>query len=181
MQDVKLPIISEAKGTGYSIWLIPENGVYRKLSDLISQLSREHNTPSFDPHVTLIGGVLGSEQEVVSKTDRLASIIKPYKVGARNVEYLNEYFKCLFLRVKETDEVVRANSEARKVFGKQSDLKYMPHLSLMYGNLSPQAKEQIIAKIGREIPVTFDVNSIRLFSTNGRLEEWYEVENFPLE
>jgi 2'-5' RNA ligase len=169
-----------SKTKGYSLWLMPIGEVYNKLNNLISELSRKYNTPHFEPHVTLIGEVLGSEEEIVLKTAQLTSVVRPYRIELGRVEYLNEYFRCLFLRVRETHEVMRANQISRKIFGRETDPKYMPHLSLMYGDFAPQIKEEIIAKIGKEIFVGFDVESIHLFSTNGEPKDWYRVKEFSL-
>ena len=168
------------RAKGYSIWLMPTGDVYNKLNTLISQLSKKYNAPYFEPHITLIGEVLGSEDEVISKTTRLASVVHPYRIELVQVGYLNKYFRCLFLRAKETGEVMRANQEARKIFNRETDPKYMPHLSLMYGDFPPKTKEEIIAGIGREISASFDINSIHLFSTNGEPKDWYRVKEFHL-
>jgi len=140
-----------SKTIGYSIWLMPTEDIYNRLNSFISQLSKKYNTPNFEPHVTLIGEVLGSEEEILSKTSQLASVVRPYKIELGKIEYFNAYFRCLFLRAKQTVEVMNANLKARKLFGRQNELKYMPHLSLMYGNFSSQTKERIIAEIGREM------------------------------
>jgi 2'-5' RNA ligase len=169
-----------SKAKSYSLWLMPTGEVYDRLNTLISQLSREYYTPYFKPHVTLIGEVLDSENEVISNIAHLTSVIHPYRIELGRVQYRNEYFRCLFLKAKETDEVMRANQEARKIFSRQSDLKYMPHLSLMYGDFTTQTKEEIIADIGREISVGFDVDSIHLFSTDGAPKDWYRVKQFSL-
>ena len=168
------------KAKGYSIWLMPIGEVYNTLNSLILKLSRKYSTSYFKPHVTLIGSLTGSEKGIIAKTVQLASLIHPLRIELDRVEYLNKYFRCLFIKVKETDELMEANQKARKMFGRETDPKYMPHLSLMYGNLPPQTKEEIIAEIGKEISVSFDVNSIHLFSTNGEPEDWYKVKEFML-
>ncbi len=56
----------------------------------------------------------------------------------------------------------------------------MPHLSLMYGNFSPQIKENILLEIGKEIHLSFDVSSIHLVSINGEPKDWCIVEEFTI-
>lgn len=159
---------------------MPTGEVYEKLNSLISQLSEKYNAPYFEPHITLISEILGLEKEIVSKTDQLASVVQPYRIEFSRVEYLDEYFKCLFIRVKETDAIMRANQKARKIFGRETDSQYIPHLSLVYGDFSPQTKKEIIREIGREFNLGFDVDRIHLFSTNGKPEVWHRVKEFPL-
>jgi 2'-5' RNA ligase len=165
---------------GFSLWLMPSGEVYKRLYSLILQLGRKYNTPIFEPHVTLIGEVQGDEETLILKTIKLASLIKSYKIELNTVEFLDDYFRCLFLRVRETDEVMKANKEARKIFRREIESRYIPHLSLIYGHLSHQIKEDLITEIDKEIPTRFEVNSIHLFSINGEVKDWYRVKEFPL-
>lgn len=164
----------------YSIWLIPRGAVYHKLDHLISLLSKSYRTPNFEPHVTLIGGVTGSENEILEKTAQLASLLRLFQIKLTQVNHFDEYFRCLFVRVEEVKPIVEANAKAREIFGKKDDLEYLPHLSLVYGNLTPETKEEIIAKIGRKFDLRFEVKSFSLFSTQGEVKDWYIVKEFPL-
>lgn len=62
--------------------------------------------------------------------------------------------------VEETDDVMKANIRARKIFDRQNDPKYLPHLSLVYGNFSSSKKEEILSKIGRDFTTSFQVNRL---------------------
>ena len=73
---------------------------------------------------------------------------------------------------------MRANKVARNTF-KMEDTEYMPHLSLMYGNVSTDKKKKIISEINREFNLSFEVKSIHLVSTDGEPEEWYRIKEFP--
>ncbi len=164
----------------YSLWLVPVGQVYDKFVDLISRLSKEYSTPNFEPHITLLGEEIGEEKEIIDKTSRLAALIKPYEAKLTNIDYLDEYFRCLFVRIKETSGVMGANLKAREIFNRKTDPVYMPHLSLMYGHFSPETKEKIIKEIGREFNKSFEVGSIHLFCTEGEVKAWHRVKEFML-
>jgi len=164
------------KAEGYSIWLMPKGEVYRKLAEIISQLSKKYSTPNFEPHFTLIGDLLGSEEEIISKTLKLAGQLKPFEIKLKKADYFDEYFKCLFIRAEKTKEIIKANNIAREIFNLNSDPEYMPHLSLMYGNLSSETKEKILADLGKEFNISFEVKSIHLFSTTGEVKAWSKVK-----
>ena len=110
----------------------------------------------------------------------MATLIRPYKIDLTTVDYLDVYFRCLFLKVKGTKHVMEANSTARAIFNRQQDAEYMPHLSLLYGDFSLEVKEKIIASIGSEFNMSFEVKSIHLCSTNGEPKDWYRVKEFTL-
>ena len=121
-----------------------------------------------------------SKDSIVLETSKLASSIKPYDIHLTNVGCLDEYFRSLFIEVEKSYEVVRANLAAKRAFGNDDDSVYFPHLSLMYGNFSTEIKKEIISEIGDRFNLTFRVDSIHLFDTSGRPEEWYHLEKFPL-
>lgn len=173
------------KVKAYSLWLMPMGDTSLKLAHIISQLSKNYSAPSFEPHVTLLNKIIGSEEEIIKKTAQAASILAPYEILLTRVGYLDEYFKCLFINVEKTTEVMNANAKAREVFheyiiDRHTTAEYMPHLSLLYGNFSSQIKEEIIKKIGKEWNLTFETASIHLFSTEGDVKDWHKLKEFPL-
>ncbi len=178
MKLKKMHKIKKCQGE-YSIWLIPDGKNYTNLSHLICKLSEKYNSPFFEPHVTLIGNLSGKKEEIISKSSKLASQISPYKIKISNPAYLNEYFKSLFLKVEKTKEVMDANLKAKEIFSYNKESEYFPHLSLMYGNSSPDIKEKIISKL-EKINLEFKVEELYLFSTAGKPENWYEIEKFDL-
>jgi len=169
----------------YSLWLMLSGDVYNRLVNLISHLSEKYSAPNFEPHVTLLSQVVGTEKEITAKTSQLATLIKPYEIKLTDLNYLDEYFRCLFIKVEETEEVMNANTKAREIFGenivnRHSDARYTPHLSLLYGNFSPQIKEEILKETGKEFNASFKVESICLFFTEGEINNWHKVKEFTL-
>lgn len=165
--------------TGFSLWLQPIGQAYDRLADIIKQLSEQYHTPLFEPHVTLIGGLIGKPEALVTRTAQLAKFIRPSIVTLTTVDYLDEYFRCLFATVEKTKWLADANTKARKIFHREDDPEFMPHLSLMYGDLSPTTKQRIIVEIGSRLEMSFPT-TLHLWSTNGTPQEWYKVQEFSL-
>jgi 2'-5' RNA ligase len=168
------------KAKGYSIWLIPTGEIYQKLSKIISQLSRKHSAPNFEPHVTLIGDLLGSEKEIIDKTSELAKSLEPFEIKLNKAGYLDNYWRCLFIQAEKTKELIQANKITKKIFNRTSDPEYFPHLSLMYGDFSSKTKEEILADLGKEFDTSFEIKSLHLISTTGEVKDWYRVREFLL-
>jgi hypothetical protein len=168
------------KATGYSIWLMPSGHAYNGFLELILQLSRDYGGPGFEPHVTLIGGLLGSKEEIVSKTVSLVDLLRPLTIKLENVDYLDEFFRCLFIRVKQTDDIVGAYSRAQDTFGLPPDMHWIPHLSILYCDLPSETKRKIIERIGNEFRISFVVRTVHLMLTEGTAENWLRVGAFSL-
>ena len=165
----------------YSIWIIPPEPFNDRLTQVIARLSKQYSTLSFEPHVTLLGDLLLPEEDMVSKTSQLADLLRPFTLQLTTVSYLSEYFRCLFIKVEETEALMEANRKARTLFQREYDPRFMPHLSLLYGNFTPEKKEAIISEIGRSFQIPFEVRSLHvvLSSSNIVPESWRKLAQFP--
>ena len=159
---------------------MPSGETRNKLASIINKLSDRYETPRFVPHVTLLGGITENEGVILSKMSYLAGFLKPFQIQLAEVKYLDEYFRALFILAEKTKELLGAYGKARNIFDVKESSSYMPHLSLMYGNLAVKTKEEILAKIGREFRLNFWIDTIYLFSTTGEASQWYKVQEFPL-
>ena len=168
------------KGEGYAIFLIPSSEVYSKLSGIISSLGKKYSTPIFEPHVTVLATIQGKEKEIIEKTSRFAGLLKPCTVRLTTVDYFDEYWRCLFIRVEKTKPVIHSMEKASGIFGFRFYPEFLPHLSLMYGNFPKGTKEKIISEIGRAFNLAFEARSLHLVDCSGEPEEFRRVREFPI-
>jgi 2'-5' RNA ligase len=159
----------------FSLWLMPRGQSAVQLQALIEKLSRAYSTPAFQPHVTLIGGINLSERVAIRKTDEVAARVKPFRIRLSEVTYLDEYFRCVFIKARRTRSLLNAYHIARAVFGTGNHEEYMPHLSLIYADLSNEQRQNIIGNIGCNVEILFIAKEIFLYSTAGRPKNWYCV------
>src|SRR5207245_1586674 len=108
-----------------------------------------------EPHVTLLGRISGPERKIVSKSAELAQRISPFATRLTRVDYLDRYYQCVFVRVAARDPLVKAHRAAREVFGLEKSPAFMPHLSLIYGDLARDFKEKIVAELGWKFELAF--------------------------
>lgn len=162
-----------------ALWIIPDGAAYALTNGYIAKLSSAYHIPRFEPHVTILGGVRSAEKSMVRG---LAEGLAPFRVHlASEVEYLDEYFRCLFLRVRKTPELMETFSEASEIFSYEGD-PYFPHLSLAYGEFPIQTKREMIRELGAIPKVEFEARSIHLVhaSTEMPIANWKVIERFPL-
>jgi 2'-5' RNA ligase len=157
---------------------MPTGEVRQRLAAAILDLSREYAAPAFEPHVTLAGGIVGPAREVASKMRDLARQIPPFTVRLAAVAGLEEYFRCLFVGVATTYPIMKANKLARAVFNLEKRPAFMPHLSLLYGNLPSSVKERIIASLARQFELEFKVSSLHLYLIKSEPVAWRRVARF---
>jgi 2'-5' RNA ligase len=170
----------EPVGKGYALWLMPEESMFSLLAGRISRLSQEFSTPLFEPHITLLSGVTGPEEESMAKCASLAGHLKPMRIELGDIEYSGEYFQCLFASVVPAEPIIQAHREARGTFDIRGEVAYTPHLSLLYGKLRIEAKKKIAAAHSFLSGQAFEVTRIELYRVNGPPREWQCAGEFDL-
>jgi 2'-5' RNA ligase len=159
----------------YSLWLMPKGEVRRRLAEAILDLSGKYSTPAFEPHVTLAGSIVGPVREVASKMKDLARRIPPFTVRLTTADGLDQYFRCLFVRVAQTQPIMSASAAAQEIFRLPKQPTFMPHLSLLYGNLPSKEKETIIASLARHFELEFRATTLHLYLIKREPAAWRRV------
>ena len=157
---------------------MPEGNIKDQLKNTIYSLSTDFGGPIFEPHITLVSSVLGSEKELVQKTEIISKKIKPFEILFGRIAYLNNFFRSLFLTVKVSIELKLARDIACKELN-WNDKDYIPHLSLTYGDYSKKEKEKMISTLDI-FPDGFLVDYI-FFAYNDEINlKWKVIQAFPL-
>ena len=143
----------------YALWIVPEGAAYNLTDGYITRLSQTYNLPKFEPHVTLLGGIRAPD---TSALRTLTRGLPPFRIRlAHQPQYLDEYFRCLFLKAHETPALMETFAQASRLFGYQSK-PYFPHLSLAYGNLPLETKHEMIRGLGEIPEIEFEARHLSL-------------------
>jgi 2'-5' RNA ligase len=179
--DLGKPVNQLPAGEKHSLWLMPTGDVCNRLSRVLHQLSARYGAPEFSPHVTLLGGCVGPRRELIRQSARVASALQPFTIRLEEIDFRDEYFRCLFVHAALTAPLRKAHQAARQAFGRGREPAFMPHLSLLYGNFPRSLKEAVIAQMGPRLDVQFKVRSLHLYRTRGYPHHWRRIESFGLE
>ena len=188
----------------YSLWLEPPGGaLLSKTSGFIKQ-SASHSgarCPLFEPHVTLAGGFVGTEDEAralcTSVVTTLASTTGYLRCDAVEVTCGDRYHQCVYIAMKPTYELLKAHELAAVAFGvapgNGNGTPYMPHLSLVYGDLTSserrvlanEAKHTLFGDTQHDVTSvgSFRVDKVSLWRTDAAdlsCASWKRVEIYPL-
>ena len=160
----------------YSLWLKPRGDICARLRETIDRLARELGTPAFEPHVTLLAPLEGTERQHLQRTSELARQLKVFEVTLTEAAYTEEHFRCLFMTVLETRAVRHAHAAARRVFPESPESPYRPHLSLVYGSLPESRKQQLIAGLPEHVRGSFAVGAVHLITAESdEPKDWHEL------
>ncbi len=163
----------------YHLWLKPSGTVCDTLGQTIRQLAHQLDGPVFEPHVTLLADLIGTEQEHVQRSSIAAHELRPFNITISEPSYLNQYFQCLFMRVEQTPSLMNAHTLIRQVFEKPNE-PYMPHLSLAYGLYPESLKRNIISELSLDVRISFEVTGLFLIrAESDDPRDWHEIGSYP--
>lgn len=164
---------------GFSLWMMPPPAIGERFRALIADLSRRSGTPAFEPHLTLAGVEAPTEAAACSRVAPLAAALAPLPVRLTDIGMTADYFRCLFIRAALTPALTQAYRSACAALD-QTPAEFMPHLSLIYGELAPAAKAEIAAALGGRFDIEFTVERLALYTTTGAPPDWRCVCEFQL-
>eukprot|EP00744_Colponema_vietnamica_P012911 GILI01018116.1.p2 GENE.GILI01018116.1~~GILI01018116.1.p2 ORF type:complete len:208 (+),score=17.90 GILI01018116.1:723-1346(+) len=182
--EMSLDLYNSANFAGYSLWLRASGETQERCRTIVKKYASplHFDSLTFEPHVTLLAALAEfSEEEVFEKCAELSRQIRPFTVTLSHIEAKDLYFQCVFARVEETADVMGSNQCAREVFNRHNDPSFMPHMSLVYGNFPMEKKLTVFDELNEQIRgVSFEVDCIELWNTEGPCNTWTLVKSFPL-
>ncbi|CAI9785237.1 unnamed protein product [Fraxinus pennsylvanica] len=126
----------------YSGWALPPEDVRPRLKKLMNDLRSEFGGPEFEPHVTVVGAISLTESEARDMFNKACEGLKAYKATVEKVATGTFFYQCVFLLLQPTPEVLEASAYCTSHFGYKNSTPYMPHLSLLYGDLTDEEKKK---------------------------------------
>jgi len=159
---------------------MPAGEVRHRLTLILRRLSARYSAPEFSPHVTLLGSCVGERSELIRQSGQVAATLRPFAIHLEQIDFRDEYFRCLFAHAALTQPLRKAHQAASQTFGRRREPRFMPHLSLIYGKFPQSLKEGLIAEIGPRLDVQFKVRSLHLYRTHGAPRLWRQVAKFGL-
>jgi 2'-5' RNA ligase len=161
--------------TSYALWLKPSGPAYDVLAKTIQDLAREFDAPMFEPHVTLLANLDGTEEQHLHRSKALAQQLHSFHITLTEASYGHDYFQCVFMRVEQSTEMTRAHALAAQIFHRVGNA-YMPHLSLIYGVLGEPRQLEIINRLPTGLRRSFAVNAVYLLRADSPdPKDWSEV------
>jgi hypothetical protein len=188
----------------YSLWLEPPPALASTSAGFIGRYAGASGgrCPTFDPHVTLAGGFVGTEAQAREKSGAivasLASAFGPLRCDAMEVSAGTRFHQCVYLRVVPTEQLANAHALAARAFGLEpgngGGAPYMPHLSLVYGDLTETEREHARKDAAAALLGDGDTNAshaasfaaaeVSLWRTDVQdlsCESWSRVDRYPLQ
>jgi len=167
-----------------SLWLIPDEEWRHFLGRIIVRLSQQYDTPRFEPHLTLLGRIAMEHGDAANRTARLASQLRTSQVVLKGLSYQGEFFRALFLETERTPPLMEAYRMACTIFDRKPEDTFLPHISLLYGDLPAPTKDELITRLASELKLPLSVGTSRLdlmvASSRLPVSSWHCLASYAL-
>lgn len=164
----------------YSIWLTPETSFQEVCHKIIAEQAAHFSAPTFEPHITILGTVPAEQADLSQKLQDITAAFSKLQLTVSEISISTTYFQCVFARIKPIPELLDLQIAIKKAVQPENTAFYMPHISLIYGDLSMSERYQAAEKI-RLPQMTFMANRVEMTSdTTDEPEAWKAIESFPL-
>ena len=166
-----------------SIWLLLSQQDEHWAQSLIDRLAEELGTPRFQPHLTLLGDVALPEQTLTAQLQTATAASATIQTRISGIEYLDEFFRTFFLRIEDHPAIRALHEQIHTGFGRHPEPRFMPHISLIYGELKPALKKNLYARLEDVVAhrtVCFNRVALVHAAKGLAIENWTLLETFAL-
>lgn len=157
----------------YSLWLVLPEKIQSELQVVVDHLAATYDSPTFEPHATLVGGIEGEVGAIEEKMKQLVEGASELELSLGPVSFSTTYFQSVLVRVNSTAALMELNLKAKEIFGLANDV-FMPHISLLYGVDSMKTREEVAAKILLS-STKFSVSELVLTPSTSDPKDWHHL------
>lgn len=131
---------TDFQSTQFSIWLVPSGTQYDSLRGMVCELAARYPSHCFMPHVTAVGDVSGTLDDIAQRAARLAQRTGLVEARLTSIGWTpGDYFRSFYVLIDETAQFSKLYEDTCAVIGKCQTRPY--HMSIMYTDaLSDSAK-----------------------------------------
>jgi 2'-5' RNA ligase len=163
----------------HSLWLMPSPPDEAMLAGIVGDLSGRFGTPLFAPHLTLQGDTETTPAELERAIAAAASAADAFAEPVSIVEGSDAYFRSFYARFP----VSPALAKLKQALDPEGFASFMPHVSLLYGEVEAAAKAAAIAEINARLAgraIRFDRIGIVTSGQDVPIAEWRVVSSVVL-
>jgi 2'-5' RNA ligase len=165
----------------FMTWLVPASGPERdRLAATIDKLAVEHGGPRFQPHVTVVA-TFDSAKDVAAQTlSSLVAGVPPVELTLVTIGHEQTYFRSLYLSAAPSAQLQELQRAGERAWG-LAPLPHVPHLSLLYSDMTEERKRPIIGGLDIALPLTVRFDAVELWVRERQgVRSWYRAVQVPL-
>jgi len=162
----------------FVIWFLFDESDQEHIFQIIKELSNQYDCPAFIPHITALG-LINTEFEEIDKII-LNSIkgIKSFFIEKNKLSFSDEFWKTLFIDISPNKNLTEINQKLKKNLLSVQKYDFLPHISLMYKNISKNEKQKLVTSLITKN--SFKISRLGILEFSQNIEEWKIIKKYSL-
>ena len=160
-----------------SIWLIPAPKDAQYIQGIINNLATTYQAPVFDSHCTLYSPTELPAAELKKILEQSANNMKSFYVKKSMISHTENIWKTIFIELLRSPELEQLQQAVISQFPNGQPYEFLPHISLLYKEMSDKKKENIIRNL--QVKNSFKMDKIAAVRTGPNVDNWATVVEIP--
>ena len=161
-------------GYNWSVWLLPQAKDNKIFTEYIRFYSKLYATDRFLPHVTLFGRMNVNPELFYSFFNKIKSESEIDYVQTLKIKIGDPPWKRMYIQLSLHKNLIELQKKIYKKFKRYRNYEFDPHVSLAYGNFTPDKKD--ISLISHQEMISF--SSIAIVNTPNEIKNWNIIQKF---
>ena len=160
-----------------SIWLIPAPADAQYLQGIINNLAATYQAPVFNTHCTLYSPTDLPALEIKKILEQSANNMESFYVKKATISHTENIWKTIFIELLKSPELEQLQQAVISQFPNGQPYEFLPHISLLYKEMSDKKKEDIIRNL--QVKNYFKMDKIAAIRTEPNVDNWETVVEIP--
>ena len=161
-------------GYNWSVWILPQAKDNKIFTEHIRFYSKLYATDRFLPHVTLFGRMNVNPELFYSFFNNIKSESEIDYVKTLKIKIGDPPWKRMYIQLSLHKNLIELQKKIHKKFKRYRNYEFDPHISLAYGNFTPDKKD--ISLISHQEMISF--SSIAIVNTPNEIKNWNIIQKF---
>jgi len=162
----------------FVIWFLFAKTDQEYISQIMKELNNQYSCPAFIPHITA-HGLIDLKFDKIEKIV-LSSIkgIKSFFIEKNKVSFSDDFWKTLFIDISSNKNLTEINQKLKKNLFSVQKYDFLPHISLMYKNISKNEKQKLATSLITKN--SFKISRLGILEFSQSIEEWKIIKKYSL-
>ena len=164
---------------GYWLWGLFSSKDTYLLNELKAKVQSKLVSPAFETHITLAGPYLYVDKGFINKLKNYGKSNSVIVLNVNGYDFEQQIFKSFYISIKNSKYLQELRKRMYELNKFDLENKYLPHISLSYGNHEIKEKKILISKL----PVfrtPIKISKIALVEVDEDINLWKILKSFDL-